>query len=321
MERKKEVLLKYLCSIPHNLRLLRAMVVGYYVDENGLATDSSGESIGEKFPGEYLTHEGHQSYKKRLVYYDSGIKGSKNQVDLVDYDGEFKMRLTLATPQEIRFFVTQIEIPKNQGITALYAMLCCEESSAPERYQASHNYCLFLNDFREEIVEALWENYLHSRCHPYFVEPSFISRVAMCTLKDFACLNIAKLRSIVHRCSEHDFLKRISGEEMRIIIEVLKVSYANPDDDIDKISEVFPIESVCEWRGLENQPIIPCRYVDKKVVPLVDEDAPEDKNYYIALHEQIINPAKKVVGEMIMDGVTQEQKYTRNIRNTFKIGT
>ena len=91
--------------------LVRAFLVGYYVDENGLATDENGESIGEKIPGYYL-----REFKNRLHLYD-----------IVDEDGEAYLPLAqggrLYHDDGAVIDLATAEIHKCQPINSLFAIL------------------------------------------------------------------------------------------------------------------------------------------------------------------------------------------------------
>ena len=91
--------------------LIRAFLVGYYVDENGLATDTDGKPIGEKIPGYYL-----REFKNRLHLYD-----------VVDEDGEAYLPLAqngrLYHDDEAVIDLMRAEVHKCQPINSLFAIL------------------------------------------------------------------------------------------------------------------------------------------------------------------------------------------------------
>jgi len=97
-------------------QLTRAFLVGYYVDENGLATDENGDPLGETIPGKFLRES-----KNRLHLYDIVDNQNRRYLPVFE-DGEEVRRIYADNTEEIKDLIS-FEIHRCQPINHLFTIL------------------------------------------------------------------------------------------------------------------------------------------------------------------------------------------------------
>ncbi|MCL1839681.1 MFS transporter [Candidatus Saccharibacteria bacterium] len=113
----------------HDKRTFRNMVVGYYVDDDGFATDKDGEHVmfydpilrknrKELVPGELLLKD-----PSKLVRYDVIDEDGKPYYDWKDQKGNFLMRVYREDVPYMKEAFSSDDIPINDPINSLYAIL------------------------------------------------------------------------------------------------------------------------------------------------------------------------------------------------------
>ena len=191
----------------YDAQLTRAFLVGYYVDENGLATDKAGNSLGEKIPGQFL-----REFKNRLVLYDyfdedGGAYLPASTGDHVYYDDDEKI---LALIRE--------EIHRCQPINSLFAVL----TGMPT-----------VNIFKNVATGINWKNYVHPvgkailetrdigqtfYCDPLYVQPIMSHKIR--DYEDWSRLAIETLtRQVGYSIPASAYLLSVS--DIEVLAEIL----------------------------------------------------------------------------------------------------
>ena len=117
-------------KFPHAKRDFRNMFVGYYVDDNGYATDKEGNVLpDEKYRGYLLKH-----HPDKLVLWDKVDDKGRKYFDW--YDGEqFVTRIYETDKSALKELLTNFDTPINDPINNLYGILSGVEpgvGGAPE---------------------------------------------------------------------------------------------------------------------------------------------------------------------------------------------
>ena len=122
----------------HSKSTFRNMFVGYYVDDNGYATDKNGNQItfydpvlqktrAELVPGELLKTD-----PNKLVRYDVVDENGKPYYDWTDQQGNFLMRVYRDDVPYIKEALSNDDVPINDPINSLYAILAGIYPDNPE---------------------------------------------------------------------------------------------------------------------------------------------------------------------------------------------
>ena len=103
---------------PHAKSDFRNMLVGYYVDDNGYATDKNGNRLpGEKYRGYLLAHDPSQ-----LVLWDKIDNDGRKYFDWYDGD-KFVTRIFEDDRAAVKELLTNFDAPINDPINNLYGIL------------------------------------------------------------------------------------------------------------------------------------------------------------------------------------------------------
>lgn len=276
-----------ICLIPHNRRLMHAMIVGYYVDDDGFATDANGNSLGERFPGEFIGCDrditSRPENNPKLVPYQAADEvvrevGEKRVVDLVDETGNFFMRVRGSDFRLIVHFINAVDIRIGADIIELYTILACSG--------LSHAFT------PAEIADAILCYEPHRM--PYYLDRTYLDRVLNQQIKDYGMLNLAKLRGIMHVDGTR-YGRDFSESQINQLINMF-----SPHDNWQA---AFPMKSLTDWRGSVGQAILPMKYKDsgRRLVVMKENEDAKYENYLLAAKHLIISPAcEKIMNVLVL---------------------
>lgn len=97
---------------------IRAFLIGYYVDEDGLATTKSGKSLGEKIPGQFLREN-----REKLIWYDN-IDEENGKSFLPLYDQEVGVIAKKVYPENVECIRALLRYEMRYGGNVGFNNLC-----------------------------------------------------------------------------------------------------------------------------------------------------------------------------------------------------
>ena len=106
-------------------REFRSMLVGYYVDEDGFATDPQGDRLGESLPGEF-----YDDLEKS--YY---LNDASDEINICDSTGATVCTIHKCDVPAVKEILGHFDVPARDGINLLYSKLAEDENHLLHRYR------------------------------------------------------------------------------------------------------------------------------------------------------------------------------------------
>lgn len=291
-----------------NLEKHRNMTLGYY-NVDGWATDENGNRLVdengkllETFRGEAIA-----KYPDKLVLYD---KADEKGIyyDMTDQKGNFVMRVYKNDSAFAKEAMSNFDIPINDSINDVYAILSGLE---PDDEISKH---LSLSKYSATIGRAIDSAGYKEK--GAWASPMATSMVKNGYIKNFACLNLAKLNSLI-KTTKPSIFNTQDSEQIKAIEYLL-----NPDN----MYITFPEEEISKYLDVGGKPLGGYEYIldddgniqyNDKGEALVNNISAEDATYEQRLnliYEKYMRPASKRFLNMM-------QRYSPNVSDNQKTST
>lgn len=289
-----------LAKFPYDKRAFRNMVVGYYNDDDGFATDKNGASLGESFAGEFLAND-----PSKLVPWDM-VDEHGPYCDLKDPNGNVITRIYKHDSPAMKEVFSNFDIPINDPINGLYSVLAgVNEGSVPglehvglAKLQTTLGRAELSANFKEK-----------NACF----SPMVAEMVKKGYIQNYAQLSLAYLDSMNKATKPGNFN----------VQDYAAINLLNQILDPTKIEQAFPEELIRGFRNVNGEPIYGLAGLDENGQPLRDADGnvikiPEEQ----ATYEQILNNIKyKYVFPAGKKAASMMQRWTSSTADNQKPGT
>ena len=216
---------------PHAKRDFRNMYVGYYVDDNGYATDKDGNVLpGEKYRGYLLQH-----HPEQLVLWDKIDDQGRKYFDW--YDGnQFVTRVYETDKSALKELLSNFDTPINDPINNLYGILAGVkpgENGVPEH--------VGLNGFRTTIGRSL-SSFKEKNAA---FSPMVSEMIKKGYIQNYAQEYLAYLDSL-NKATKPGAFNVQDADAIGMFATIL-----NPDN----WDEVFPTDLVKEYKNVNGEPL------------------------------------------------------------------
>ena len=180
---------------------LRAFLVGYYVDENGLAVNRKGESLGECIPGQFL-----RDCRNLLVRYHTVDSDGNSYLPFYNQEGLEAKRIYANDTEAIRTLLTKLEIPTGKAINSLYVTLTGR--STKDVFDVDGvDFSLLCHDIGKAILND------RSRHYSAYNGPLYVKEIMRRKISDYEALMRLKFDTIIQADST-DLQKDLSEAEL-----------------------------------------------------------------------------------------------------------
>ena len=274
---------------PHAKRDFRNMLVGYYVDDNGYATDKNGNVLeGEKYRGYLLEHD-----PSKLVMWDHVDAQGRKYFDWKDGD-RFVTRIYADDGPAIKELLTNFDTPINDPINNLYGILAGVE---PGKNGAPMN--VGLRKYRTTIGRSLAsfkeKNAAFSPMVSEMVKKGYI--------KNYAQEYLAYLDSL-NKATKPGTWNMQDGDAIEMYTMLM-----NPKN----WDEAFPTDLIRDAVNVNGDPIYGVRYENGKRIKVKADEATREELMRNIQEKYIIPAARKMVVMM--------SRQTQNTMDNQKAGT
>lgn len=218
---------------PPDKRSFRNMIVGYYNNDDGFATDKEGNSLGEKYRGEFLANS-----PEKLVMWDKFDEAGA-YYDWYDTNGAFVARIHKKDKPTIKELMCNCDMPINDPINNLYGILSGIKED-PTNKLTGH---IGLDDYRTTISRGILAAQFKEKnaC----VGPMVGNMMACGYIQNYAQQNLAYLDSF-NKATKPGTFNTQDHDAVKMMCEMM---------DPDKWEETFPTEMIRGFRNVNGEQI------------------------------------------------------------------
>ena len=280
-------------KFPHAKRDFRNMFVGYYVDDDGFATDKEGNRLADEIYRGYLL----QNEPEKLVLWDHVDDQGRKYYDWYD-NGQFVTRIYETDSSAFKELLSNYDAPINDPINNLYGILAGMKPG-PSGTPLEH---IGLNRFRTTIGRALLSAPFKEKNAAF--SPMVAEMIKNGYIQNYAQENLAYLDSL-NKATKPGAFNVQDGDAIDMFIAMM---------DPDRWEEIFPTDLIRGYRNVNGEPIYGIRYDEdghKVKVPANEATREELMNRIV---EKYIIPAGKKITVMM-------SRQTQNTMDNQKAGT
>lgn len=281
----------------YNKAEARAMYVGYYVDDSGLAINKhTGETL-EKIPG-YLLKNNPKKLAE-LSAYDRHDETGEPFYDMTDQNGEFVTRIYRKDGPMIKELLTNTDMPINDPINGLYGILAGHEKG---EFKDIGLPDVGLANFSTTIGRGLLAARFKEKAA--FAGPMYSTSVMNRYIKDYVHQNIARLDNLLKTGKAGSFNVQDSAE-----LEQL-ARLMNPKE-WDKL---FPEDSLRSYRNVNGEPLKGTAVDENGNYTDVDPKTATYEELFATVRRKWLNPLAPKLASMM-------SRYTQGTADNQKPGT
>ena len=286
----------------YNKAEARAMCVGYYVDDNGLAIDKNTGKTLEDTPGYLLKHD-----PSKLNAYDLHDDDGEPYYNMTDQDGKFVTRVYRKDGPLVKELLTGFDMPINDPINGLYGILTGHEKGEFANVGLPD---VGLANFSTTIGRGLLAAKFKEKAA--FAGPMYSTSVMNRYIKDYVHQNMARLDNLIKTGKAGSF-----NVQDRAELEQL-ANLMNPEN----WEKLFPEDSLRSYRNVNGEPLKGTA-VDENGNFLKDEKGntisvdPEEATYeelFATVRKKWLNPIAPKLASMM-------SRYTQGTADNQKPGT
>lgn len=215
----------------------RNMIVGYYVDDSGLAVDKSGKSLGETSPGEFLSKS-----PEKLIPYDKTVNGIP-YFEMTDQNGNYITRIFKNDSAAMKEILSNFDMPINDPINGLYGILASIEDGDANLKARTNNALdhVGLAKFSTTIGRAILSANFKEKAA--FAGPMYATSVMNRYIKDYVHQNLARLDNINKTAKPGVFNTQDAAELGQLAMLMNPNNWAN----------LFPEDSLRTYRNVNGE--------------------------------------------------------------------
>lgn len=218
-------------------RNFRNMVIGYYNNDDGLATDANGNKLGERQPGEFLNTD-----PSRLVLYDKKDENGRLYFDWYD-QGKFVMRVYRDDSAFLKEAFSNFDTIINDPENALYGILSginegdIREPGRDDEYNARYKdigLARYSTTLGRAILSAGYKE-KNAAFSPYLAE-----MIKQRRIKNTVHMNIAMLDSLIKGAKAGNFvtMDQFSIRQFAYLLDPANYDKAFTDEGVDTYRNV-----------------------------------------------------------------------------------
>ncbi len=279
----------------------RSMLVGYYVNDDGLAVDKTGKTL-ESTPGYLLKND-----PEKLVPYDLHDENGDAYYNMTDQRGNFITRVYKKNSAAMKEILTNFDMPINDPINGLYGIL------------AGHQEGEFANVGLPDVGLARLSTTIgrgilssHFKEKAAFAGPMYATAVMNQYIKDYVHQNIARLDNLIKTGKAGSFNVQDRSELIQLSLLM----------DPKNWEKLFPEDSLRSYVNVNGEPLKGTK-VDEDGSFIKDEngnyiDVPHDQ----ATHEELFATVrKKWLIPLAPRLASMMSRYTQGTADNQKPGT
>lgn len=278
---------------PPDKRSFRNMVVGYYVNDDGIATDKDGNEI-ESFRGELLATD-----PDKLVLWDQSDENGP-YYEWKDSNGKFVTKIYKKDKSAIKELMSNFDAPINDPINNLYGVLA---GIKPGQIQGTKPELanIGLEGYRTTIGRALLSAPFKEKNAAF--SPMVKEMVSKGYITNYAQEYLAYLDSL-NKATKPGAFNVQDADAVKMFSTIM-----NPT----KWEEIFPLDLIRGYKNVNGEPIYGIRYEDGNEIKVPAEEATWDE-LMNRVKKKFIYPAAKKMTMMM-------SKQTPNMADNQKAGT
>jgi hypothetical protein len=258
---------------PPDKRNFRNMIVGYYVDDDGFATDKNGNKLGETYRGEFL-----EKCPERLIMWDTKDENG-SYYDWYD-NGTFVTRVYKKDKSTIKELLSNFDAPINDPINNLYGILSGIKED-PNNPLTGH---IGLDAYRTTVARAILGAGFKEKNASF--GPMVANMIASGYIQNYAQENLAYLDSF-NKATKPGGFNTQDHDAVSMLANIM-----NPDN----WEEAFPTEMIRGFRNVNGEPIYGIRYnADGKKEIIPAEKATREELMNRVKEKYIFPAARKMV--------------------------
>ena len=261
-------------KFPPDKRSFRNMLVGYYVNDDGFATDKDGRELGEKVRGEFLMNN-----PEKLVMWDQRDADGHLYYDWYDTNGNYVTRIYKEDKPAIKELFSNFDTPINDPINNLYGILAGVKENRSNELTGH----IGLDAYRTTIARAILGAQFKEKNACF--GPMVANMISCGYIQNYAQENLAYLDSF-NKATKPGAFNTQDADAVNSLVFMM---------DPANWEQAFPTEMIRGFRNVNGKPICGIRYdAEGNAIKVPAEEATRDELMEQVKQKFILPAAQKM---------------------------